>query len=200
MSRGTRPAGGAGQVRIIGGAWRGRRVPVLPLAAVRPTADRVRETLFNWLAPRMVGARCLDLFAGTGVLGFEALSRGARAVTLIDNEPRIVAQLEATRAQLEAGHADILGYDACSWLRQRPPVAYDIVFCDPPFAADRGFEILELLSRGWVAAEGVVYVEGSAAPMLPAGWTALRQGRTRQAVFSLVTMAGYQSNPNGDQQ
>lgn len=200
MSRGARPAGGAGQVRIIGGAWRGRRVPVLPLAAVRPTADRVRETLFNWLAPRVVGARCLDLFAGTGVLGFEALSRGARAVTLIDNEPRIVAQLEATRAQLEAGHADILGYDACSWLRQGPPAAYDIVFCDPPFAADLGFEILELLSLGWVAAEGVVYIEGHTAPMLPAGWTAQRQGRTRQAVFSLVTMAGYQSNPNGDQQ
>lgn len=175
-------------------------MPVLPLDAVRPTADRVRETLFNWLAPRVPGARCLDVFAGTGVLGFEALSRGAGAVTLIDNDPRVVAQLAATRARLNAGHAEILGYDARAWLAQRQPVAYDIVFCDPPFAADLSIEILGLLTRGWVAAEGVVYIEGPAAPVLPAGWHCLRQGRTRQAVFSLVTMAGHQSNPNGDQQ
>ncbi len=205
MSAGTRSPGGAapggaGQVRIIGGTWRGRRLPVLPLEAVRPTADRVRETLFNWLAPRLPGARCLDVFAGTGVLGFEALSRGAGAVTLIDNDPRVLAQLEATRARLDAGHAEILGYDARAWLAQRQPVAYDIVFCDPPFAAELIIETLGLLTRGWVAAEGVVYIEGPTEPVLPAGWRCLRQGRTRQAVFSLITMAGHQSNPNGDQQ
>lgn len=182
-----RRGGGAppGSVRIIGGAWRGRRLPV-PEAGVRPSADRVRETLFNWLAPRLAGARCLDLFAGTGVLGFEALSRGAREVLLVDRDPAVVARLEETRRLLAAERAEILRYDARAWLATAPATPYDIVFVDPPFADDLAAEVLALLARGWVAGDGVVYVEAPAAPTLPRGWTVLREGRTRQVVYRLV--------------
>lgn len=180
------PAGAPGSVRIIGGQWRGRRLPVPP-GDVRPSADRVRETLFNWLAPRLPGARCLDLFAGTGVLGFEACSRGARAVTLIERDPAVVAHLEDMRRRLEAEQAEILRYDAPAWLASTPPTAYDIVFVDPPFAAGLADRVLALLAQGWVATDGVVYVEASTAPSLPPGWACSRQGRTRQVVYSLLT-------------
>jgi len=178
-----------GAVRIIGGEWRGRRLPV-PGDGVRPSADRVRETLFNWLQRRLPGARCLDLFAGTGVLGFEALSRGAREVLLIDSDPGVITRLEESRARLAAERAEILRYDALAWLAAAPVSPYDIVFVDPPFAAGLADEALTLLARGWVAVDGVVYVEAPVAPTLPAGWTILRQGRTRQVVFSLVAPAG----------
>jgi 16S rRNA (guanine966-N2)-methyltransferase len=174
-----------GSVRIIGGAWRGRRLPVPP-DGVRPSADRVRETLFNWLAPRLRGARCLDLYAGTGVLGFEALSRGAREVLLIDRDAAVVARLEESRRMLAAEGAGILRYDAAAWLATAPVSPYDIVFVDPPFAAGLAGETLALLARGWVAEGGVVYVEAPAAPTLPAGWSVLREGRTRQVVYGLV--------------
>ncbi len=177
-----------GAVRIIGGEWRGRRLPV-PAHGVRPSADRVRETLFNWLQPRLRDARCLDLFAGTGVLGFEALSRGAREALLIDNDPAVITQLQETRTRLAAEGAEILRYDAVAWLAAAPVSPYDIVFVDPPFEAGVAGKVLALLARGWVAGDGVVYVEAPAAPALPAGWTVLRQGHTRQVVFSLVAPA-----------
>lgn len=206
MKRGTRRAGasaaaggnaGVGSVRIIGGRWRGRRVPV-PAAEVRPSADRVRETLFNWLAPRLPGARCLDLFAGTGVLGFEALSRGARATTLIDCEPAVVAHLEEMRARLEAEEAEILRYDASAWLATTPPRPYDVVFVDPPFGADLATSVLAALAAGWVAEHGVVYVEAPAAPALPPGWVRLREGRTRQVVYALLAPAVDTNLTNGE--
>lgn len=187
MKRGPRAAP-PGSVRIIGGEWRGRRLPV-PSSGVRPSADRVRETLFNWLQPRLRDARCLDLFAGTGVLGFEALSRGAREVLMIDSDPSVITRLQETRARLAAERAEILRYDALAWLAAAPVLPYDIVFVDPPFAAGVADGVLALLARGWVAVDGVVYVEAPAAPTLPAGWTILRQGHTRQVVFSLVAPA-----------
>ncbi|HMM74559.1 MAG TPA: 16S rRNA (guanine(966)-N(2))-methyltransferase RsmD [Gammaproteobacteria bacterium] len=197
MKRGTRragarPAGGSsaragglGSVRIVGGRWRGRRLPV-PAAEVRPSADRVRETLFNWLAPRLPGARCLDLFAGTGVLGFEALSRGARAVSFVERDPAVVAHLHEMRARLEAEAAEILRYDALAWLAATPPMPYDVVFVDPPFGTDLAPKVLAALSAGWLADGGVVYVEAPVAPALPPGWERLREGRTRQVVYALV--------------
>ncbi|MGE3774455.1 MAG: 16S rRNA (guanine(966)-N(2))-methyltransferase RsmD [Gammaproteobacteria bacterium] len=205
MNRGTRRAGarpagggsersdGLGSVRIVGGRWRGRRVPV-PAADVRPSADRVRETLFNWLAPRLPGARCLDLFAGTGVLGFEALSRGARALTLVEREPAVVAHLHEMRARLEAEAAEILRYDALAWLAATPPSPYDVVFVDPPFGADLATTVLAALAAGWVANDGVVYVEAPAAPALPPGWVRLREGRTRQVIYALVAPAAADTN------
>jgi 16S rRNA (guanine966-N2)-methyltransferase len=184
--RAAEPA--SGTVRIIGGEWRGRRLPV-PSVGVRPSPDRVRETLFNWLAPRLRDARCLDLFAGTGVLGFEALSRGARAALLIDSDAAVVTRLEESRRLLAAGRADILRYDAAAWLATAPVSPCDIVFVDPPFAAGLATAVLALLARGWVAEGGVVYVEAPAAPALPPGWTVLREGRTRQVVYALVAPA-----------
>ncbi len=176
---------GPGSVRIVGGRWRGRRLPV-PDGDVRPSPDRVRETLFNWLAARLTGARCLDLFAGTGVLGFEALSRGARSATLVDRDPAVIAHLMDMRARLEAEQAEILRYDALAWLAATPPTPYDIVFVDPPFTADLAATVLAALAAGWVADEGVVYVEAPAVPALPPGWAALRQDRTRQIAYALV--------------
>lgn len=193
-----KPPPDAGKVRIIGGQWRGRRLTVPPIAAVRPSADRVRETLFNWLSARLPGARCLDLFAGTGVLGFEALSRGARNVTLLDNDLGVIQHLTTTRQLLTADHAEILRYDALTWLRQHEPVAYDVVFVDPPFAADLGEQTLAELSRGWVTATGVVYLEAPVAPSPSPQWTCLRQGHTRQVVYTLLAPAGASANPNGE--
>ena len=190
--------GAPGKIRIIGGQWRGRRLPVPPVEAVRPTADRVRETLFNWLAPRLPGARCLDLFAGTGVLGFEALSRGAAAVTLVDSDPRVLRHLEDVRALLGAENSEVLGYDARAWLAQREPAPYDIIFVDPPFAAGLDEQILALLAQHWVAASGVVYLETPAPPHIGPAWTCLKQGRTRQVVYTLLAPTPASASANGE--
>ncbi len=177
-----------GSVRIIGGRWRGRRLRV-PAAAVRPSADRVRETLFNWLLPYLPGARCLDLFAGTGVLGFEALSRGARTVTFLDREPAIVAHLRETSRLLAAEGVEILLYDALTWLATAGPEPYDIVFVDPPFDTELANAALAALAGGWVAPAGLVYVETPTPAVLPAGWVAWRASRTRQVVYALVAQS-----------
>ena len=134
------PRRGSGQaptrsIRIIGGAWRGRRLPVAVAEGLRPTPDRVRETLFNWLAPRIEGARCLDLFAGTGALGLEALSRGAAHVQFVERDRQAIASLRAALDTLVAGaRATLVQGDALA-LTLSPP-APDIVFIDPPFAAE----------------------------------------------------------------
>ena len=121
-------------IRIIGGEWRGRRLPVTVAEGLRPTPDRVRETLFNWLAPRIEGARCVDLFAGTGALGLEALSRGAAHVQFVDRDRQAIASLRATLDTLHSGaRATLLQADALSTALPAP--APDIVFIDPPFAA-----------------------------------------------------------------
>ena len=188
----------AGVVRIIGGQWRGRRLAVPPVEAVRPSSDRVRETLFNWLMPYLEGAICLDLFAGTGVLGFEALSRGAHGVTFLDNDLRVVRHLEAARDLLAAGHTRILGYDAAAWLVGTTPQAHDIVFVDPPFSANLAGPILDLLAQGWVAGTGVVYVEAATPPVLGPAWKLLRQGHTRQVTYSLLAPASTGERGEGE--
>ena len=133
----TKVRGRAGSVRIIGGHWRGTRLPVADLDGLRPTADRVRETLFNWLMPVLPGARVLDLFAGSGALGFEALSRGAAAATLVERETGPATALREVAARLPGGEAaEIVRMDAISWLTPaaREGRRYDIAFIDPPFA------------------------------------------------------------------
>ena len=109
-----------GKLRIIGGEWRGRRLAVANEPGLRPTPDRVRETLFNWLAPVIPGSRCLDLFAGTGALGFEALSRGARGAVLVENNKRLARELEKTGSALNARGAEIVNGDAFAWLARQP--------------------------------------------------------------------------------
>ena len=148
-------------VRIIGGAWRGRRITIPAATAVRPTPDRVRETLFNWLSGLLPGARCLDLFAGTGVLGFEALSRGADEAWLVERDPVLVRALNERKTALGA-NARVIQGDALQAISSTPPESFDIVFADPPYEMDL-VVVLQKLAV-WVAHENLIYVEREAKP------------------------------------
>jgi 16S rRNA (guanine966-N2)-methyltransferase len=178
---------GPNRLRIIGGRWRGSRIVFPPLAAIRPSPDRVRETLFNWLQQPIVGARCLDLFAGSGALGLEALSRGAAHVTFVDREPQIGRHLSQTLERLGSRDATVVVEDAQRFL-SRPPQPFDIVFLDPPF--DSG--VLEQVGgrlQGWLAPGGYVYVECPAErslAILPAHWAVQRTKRAGQVGYHLL--------------
>jgi 16S rRNA (guanine966-N2)-methyltransferase len=178
---------GPNRLRIIGGRWRGSRIVFPPLAAIRPSPDRVRETLFNWLQQPIVGARCLDLFAGSGALGLEALSRGAAHVTFVDREPQIGRHLSQTLERLGSRDATVVVEDAQRFL-SRPAQRFDIVFLDPPF--DSG--VLEQVGgrlQGWLAPGGYVYVECPAErslAMLPAHWAVQRTKRAGQVGYHLL--------------
>lgn len=176
----ARPGGSGrpGSVRIIGGEWRGRRLPVADLPGLRPSGDRARETLFNWLQPHIAGARCADLFAGTGVLGLEAASRGAAEVTLVENTPLAMQVLRAALVKLGIPGAKagihLEQCDALRWLAHREPRSLDLVFIDPPFGSCLETQALELLAhRDLVRPGGLVYVETArnAPPLHPGlGW------------------------------
>jgi len=178
-----------GKVRIIGGRWRGRRIGVPSLPALRPSPDRVRETLFNWLQSVIGGARCLDLFAGTGALGIEALSRGASHVVFVDCEPMVARHLNDTVRQLEAeAMASVYVADAMRFL-DGPVQGFDVVFLDPPFASDLLGRALSRLANGWLRPGGHVYAESSAdagLPELPPGWVVHRSGRAGQVGYHLL--------------
>ena len=124
---------GGGEVRIIGGQWRRTKLPVALKPGLRPTPDRVRETLFNWLGQSLVGWRCADVFAGTGALGLEAASRGAAKVQLCEQDSALATQLQAHLTRLQASHASVLKGDGLSWLKQQSAGSLDLVFLDPPF-------------------------------------------------------------------
>jgi 16S rRNA (guanine966-N2)-methyltransferase len=145
-----------GSVRIIAGEWRGRRIQIPDNTSVRPTPDRVRETVFNWLRDSLAGARCLDLYAGTGALGFEALSRGAAEAWFVEQDAALVEALKATGAMLGAA-PQVVRRDALAFLREPAATRFDVVFLDPPYAQPLE-PLLELLP-GWLAPLGVVYVE-----------------------------------------
>ena len=200
MSRAPRPAAKASpathprgaqarRLRIIAGRWRGRRWQ-FPAGAIRPTSDRVRETLFNWLQGRIVGRRCLDLYAGSGALGLEALSRGATHCVFVDRDVQALAALGtllrdwgAATGEAQLEHTDTLRYLA------REPQLFDLVFLDPPFAGDelaRSIERLE--ARGWLAPGGLIYVEHPRSvpvPAPPAAWRALRHGSAGAVGYDL---------------
>ncbi|HXQ63760.1 MAG TPA: 16S rRNA (guanine(966)-N(2))-methyltransferase RsmD [Steroidobacteraceae bacterium] len=173
-------AGARNAIRIIGGTWRGRRIRFPPAAELRPTPDRVRETLFNWLQGEIAGARCLDLFAGSGALGLEAISRGAREVVFVEHDRAVAAALRASLATLKDSRGMVLERDAFAFLAG-PAERFDVVFLDPPFARGWMTELCKLLeSRGWLAARAVVYLETAArepTPALPAEWTLSRETR-----------------------
>ena len=193
------PAGGANSVRIIGGQWRGRRIGFPAAAALRPTPDRVRETLFNWLQGSLAGARCLDLFAGSGALGLEALSRGAAEVVFVERDPVVASALAANLRHLEppaatpAGQAGARGRvveaDAFAFLAG-PPRPFDVVFLDPPYAAGRLAELCRLLDSGvWLAPRAFVYLERAARdgqPALPPSWSQWRELRAGGVSASLA--------------
>ncbi len=181
----------SGRLRIVAGKWRSRRLPVAEESGLRPTSARIRETLFNWLASTIEGSRCLDLFAGTGALGFEALSRGAREVVIVDNSARAAAALKECVKVLEATGARIHQVDAISYLK-REPEPFDIVFLDPPFADDLLEDLCRLLSEGkWLADGARVYLEQDRErplPALPDGWTIINDKTAGQVRYALVTV------------
>ena len=181
----------AGKVRIIGGRWRGTRLPVSARPGLRPTADRVRETLFNWLAPVLPGARVLDLFAGTGALGFEAVSRGAAYAVLVERDAGAAQALRDTAAKLQGGDAlAVVQSDALAWLHAQPDASFDIAFVDPPFDANLWGGVLPVLAPK-LAAMAWLYVEApvDAAPEPPPGWLPHRSGQTREASYALYRRA-----------
>ena len=188
-----------GRLRIIGGRWRGRRLPVAHQPGLRPTPDRVRETLFNWLAPCIAGSRCLDCFAGSGALGLEAASRGAAEVVMIERSRPLVRVLEANVAALAGadqneGLIQVIHADALDWLARTAPVAFDICFLDPPFAAGLLGDAAGLLAtRAWLAPSALVYLEAARADglsSLPRGWTLRRDKNAGQVRYALAEASG----------
>ena len=174
-----------GSVRIIGGRWRGTRLPVADAPGLRPTSDRARETLFNWLQPLLPGARVLDLFAGSGALGFEALSRGAREALLVERDPKLAALLSETSQRLHAADtASVVRADALAFLRAPLHGRFDVVFVDPPFADDAWAAVVGALDP-WLADAAWLYLESPDAVDPGPGWRLHREGRTRDARHAL---------------
>ncbi len=178
------------QLRIIGGRWRGRRLRFPSVDGLRPTGDRIRETLFNWLAPEIVGARCLDLFAGSGALGLEALSRGAADVLLVERDRAATACLRDNLALLGADTgARVIQEDALNWLRRgNPEAAFELVFVDPPFAGDLWQAVVDALESGnWLADSASIYVESGLddSYQVPLNWVLHRDKRAGQVSYRL---------------
>jgi 16S rRNA (guanine966-N2)-methyltransferase len=177
------------EVRIIGGLWKRSKLPVTDTPGLRPTPDRVRVTLFNWLGNNLSGWRCLDAFAGSGSLGFEAASRGADEVVLLERDRRLVTSLNASKERLKAPTLRIEQADALNWMARRPADSFELVFLDPPFDADL-VESSVKLARRVVVPQGFVYVETYAA--LPAealetqGLKVHRQGQAGVVFFHLL--------------
>lgn len=172
------PRAAAHQVRIIGGAWKRSLLPVADKPGLRPTPDRLRETLFNWLGQDLSGWRVLDAFAGSGALGFEAASRGAAEVTLLEQDVALVASLNASRERLGATTLRVQRADALVWMGAAPRGGFDLVLLDPPFAAGLEAAALQAASR-LLAPQGLVYLEAGQAygGPLPSTLTPWRQGR-----------------------
>ncbi|KFC77064.1 MULTISPECIES: 16S rRNA (guanine(966)-N(2))-methyltransferase [Buttiauxella] len=181
---------GTGQIRIIGGQWRGRKLPVPDSPGLRPTTDRVRETLFNWLAPSMVDATVLDCFAGSGALGLEALSRYASRATLLEMDRNVSQQLQKNLVTLKAANAKVVNTNTLNFLAQ-PGEPHTIVFVDPPFRKGLLDETLALLeSNGWLADEALIYVESeveNGMPALPASWSLHREKVAGQVAYRLFS-------------
>jgi 16S rRNA (guanine966-N2)-methyltransferase len=183
-------AGPAHEVRIIGGQWKRSKLPVADRPGLRPTPDRVRETLFNWLGQDLSGWRCLDAFAGSGALGFEAASRGAAEVVLLERDLALVASLQASRQRLKAEALRIESSDAIGWMGRAAAGSFDLVLLDPPFGTDLAERALPLAAR-LAAADGLIYLElRQALTALPEAWDLHRQGRAGAVHFHLLRRAG----------
>jgi 16S rRNA (guanine966-N2)-methyltransferase len=191
MSRWPRKQGSTrrtpGSIRIIGGSLRGSRLPVPDAPGLRPTADRIRETLFNWLAPVIHGARALDLYAGTGALGLEALSRGASVVVLVERDPALADGLKQTIARLKVAGATVVNGAAERYLAAGAE-PFDVVFLDPPYDDAPWHEAaVALEQRGWLADDARIYLESprGTVPELPSSWSLQREGEAGAVRYAL---------------
>ena len=180
-----------GRLRIVAGKWRSRLLNIASVSGLRPTTERIRETLFNWLTPSIHGQRCLDLFAGTGALGFEALSRGAATVTFIEKSRDAAAMIRQASTELGAAGVDIQCADAFDFIRSGCQEPYDLVFLDPPFADDSLAELCRLLhERACLAPAARIYLEqekSGARPELPHGWTVTHEKIAGNVRYSLLS-------------
>ena len=182
-----------GSCRIIAGKWRGRKIKFDDAEGLRPTTDRIRETVFNWLQPYLPQSRCLDCFAGSGVLGFEALSRGAQDVVFIEQNIKTVKAIKDNMAMLDADNASVFHQDALSWLQvastdTKLQQKFDLVFLDPPFRSDLLEKSSALLDRsGCLAEDAIIYVEHAvdADVVLPDNWSCLKQKSSGQVSYKL---------------
>jgi len=180
------------EIRIIAGRWRGRRLRFPPAAGLRPTPGVVRETLFNWLQTEVAGARCLDLYAGSGALGFEAASRGAAEVVQVEANPRVVRSLAENSRRLQAGQVTVVRAEVGRFLRRPPPAAFDLVFLDPPFGRGEVADCCRALEDGgWLAPDARVYVEAESdwLPEVPENWRPLRHKRVGEVGCHLYRRA-----------
>ncbi|SNR94258.1 16S rRNA (guanine(966)-N(2))-methyltransferase RsmD [Methylobacillus rhizosphaerae] len=175
------------RVRISGGEWRSRLLSFPDVPGLRPTPDRVRQTVFNWLGQDMHGRRCLDLFAGTGAMGFEALSRGASAVVLVEKSAVAARSLQQNQALLKAGQATVLQQDAMQFLAQSHE-RFDVIFLDPPYQQGWLPRLLPLLSSH-LAEDGVVYVEAEFVLGNDASWQVIKHGKAGNVCYHLLKLA-----------
>ncbi|MBL0710358.1 MAG: 16S rRNA (guanine(966)-N(2))-methyltransferase RsmD [Colwellia sp.] len=179
-----------GSIRLIAGKHRGRKLPVLMAEGLRPTTDRVKETVFNWLMPYMHNSRCLDCFAGAGSLGFEALSRGAEYVTLIELNKAAVQQLTANKKVLKANNVKIQHGDTLAFLTNKPNQTFDVVFIDPPFRQNLVSKTAQLLTQGWLSKQALIYVEmeKEGEQVLPDSWQLLKEKIAGQVAYRLYQL------------
>ena len=175
-----------GKIRIIAGQWRGRKLDVMDAEGLRPTPDRIRETLFNWLQTLIPAANCLDLYAGTGALAFEALSREAMSVVMIENNPSLVKQLQNQATTLKSDRHEINQPDALAWLKNNDKT-FDIIFLDPPFNKGLVEKSLQIIKdKQLLNANGRVYVEAERSSILPEGWQVIKEKHAGQVSAMLI--------------
>ena len=188
----------ANEVRIIGGRWKRCKLPVANQPGLRPTPDRVRETLFNWLGQSLTGWRCLDAFAGSGALGFEAASRDAAEVTLLERDAVLARSLSESKARLKVEVIKVHCTDALAWMQRCPPDAFELVFIDPPFDDELSLPALKAAARV-VVADGFVYLESAQAlddaALLPLGFKLHRHARAGAVHAHLLQLGAPCENP-----
>lgn len=183
-----------GNIRIIAGKHRGRKLPVILAQGLRPTTDRVKETVFNWLMPYIQQANCLDCFAGSGSLGFEALSRGAAHVTMLELNKSAALQLQQNQRLLKADDVEIKQTDTLAFLQDKTRnqvKPYDLVFVDPPFRQALAEQVSLLLNQGWLAPQALIYVEMEAdnnSQKLPLNWQLLKDKQAGQVKYQLYQL------------
>ncbi|MEG0860812.1 MAG: 16S rRNA (guanine(966)-N(2))-methyltransferase RsmD [Pseudomonas sp.] len=188
-AKSAKPHNGQGQLRIIAGEWRSRRLSFPDAPGLRPTPDRVRETLFNWLAPHIEGAKVLDAFAGSGALYLEALSRGAAEAVALDSNQAAIASLRQNLETLRCPRGQVIQSDAQRYLQGEPKLAFDLVFLDPPFHQDLLPTTCALLEeRQWLAENAWIYTESETPPsalQLPGNWRLHREKKAGQVYYAL---------------